>query len=78
MFERVNVVGSPNGLRNGVPNDWSSDWKGSVTELSSSSWYCVVAAAGRTKLPVRGSATDWCQHFADVQRAQTVVGHVHQ
>ena len=24
-FERVNVVGCPDGLRDGVPDDWSSD-----------------------------------------------------
>ena len=27
---------------------------------------------------MHGSATDWCQHFADIQTAQTVVSHVHQ
>ena len=46
--------------------------------LFSHSWYGVVAAAGTTWLPMHGSATDWCQHFADIQRAQTAGSHVHQ
>jgi len=24
MFERVNIVGCPDGLRDGVPDDWST------------------------------------------------------
>ena len=43
-FERVDTVSCPDGLRDGVPDDWSGDRKRSVTELSSRSWNNVVAA----------------------------------
>jgi len=32
-FERVYVVDWADGFRDGVPNDWSSNWESSVTEL---------------------------------------------
>jgi len=33
-FERVYVVNWSDGFRDGVPDDWSSNWESSITELS--------------------------------------------